>query len=247
LRDEELWELLERAGAYSVVFGVESLNQSTLDDFSKRTEVDGIHEAMERVERFKINIIPSFIIGDVEDPLEELRLIKAFWREYHHRLMRVIVAPLMEYPFQRKHRDENQLIADEQFIHHDWDYYSGDFLYFYPRAVPPSVLQKAMVETIKATMGVPYTRFLDPVYQASAWFVRHTYAPTDRRIAHYIEWLKTVERGKYDRSGHLLPPALAGDEKLRTLPIAEPHRPFKYPPILQGTAAPARAQVRSAS
>ena len=216
-RDEELWHLFDEAGVTLVVFGVESLNQASLDAFNKRNALDEIHAAMQRIEKFKVLVVTSFIIGDVDDPLKELALISEFKKTYSHKISRVVVAPLMEYPYQEKFRGQKQLIPDERFIHHDWNYYSGDYLYFYPRTVRPSVLQRELLNTIRANNRIPSGPAWSLYRRASDAFIRYSHRPIGKRIERYIEFLETIERDKYDRNGHLIPDALASDLKPRDL------------------------------
>jgi len=220
-KDEELWRLFEEAGVANVFFGVESLSQGSLDGFQKGTTVEGIHAAMARLEsyRSKVRIVASFVVGDVDDPLGELALIREFWETYHRRLQRVVIQPLMEYPFQQRNRGQHQLYGDEKFIHYDWDYYAGDYLVFYPKAVPPSVLQRAFRDTFRHVHGVPAASRRDWDYRRLQAIIRYTHHIKDHNLGRYAEHLKVLEAGKYDRSGCLVPESLADDEKPRDLRV----------------------------
>ena len=216
-RDEELWHLFEEAGVTLVVFGVESLNQSSLDGFNKRSDLDEIHSAMARIERFKTLVVTSFIIGDVDDPLKELALIRQFKKDYSRKISRVVVASLMEYPHQEKLRGQKQLIPDERFIHHDWNYYSGDYLYFYPRTVRPSVLQAELLKTIRTNNAIPSGSMWNFYRRASDAFIRYSHRPIGKRIERYIDFLRDIERDKYNGDGRLIFDALSPDDKPREL------------------------------
>jgi hypothetical protein len=220
-KDEELWRLFDEAGIANVFFGVESLSQSSLDGFHKGTTVEGIHAAMARLDDYgvKVKIVASFVVGDVDDPLRELALIRDFWQRYHHRLQRVVIQPLMEYPFQQKLRGQAQLYPDERFIHNDWDFFAGDYLVFYPRAVPPSVLQDELRRTFRFVHGVPACCRWDLRYRRLQRLIAYTHGRKDRNIGRYVDWLRVKERGKYDRSGCLIAAALEGDVKERELAI----------------------------
>ena len=200
-KDEELWRLFDEAGIANVFFGVESLNQDTLNDFNKGTAVPRIYDAMERIRSYgvKTRIVTSFIIADVEDPLKELRMIREFWREYHHQIQRVVIQPLMEYPFQEKNGRIKQLYPDEQFIHYDWNYYAGDYLIFYPTNVPPSVLQQAFLDTFREIHTVPGCPSCNLDYRIAQGVIRYSHREKERRLERYIERLKVLEKGKYDR------------------------------------------------
>jgi radical SAM superfamily enzyme YgiQ (UPF0313 family) len=244
-KDEELWRLFDEAGIANVFFGVESLSQASLDGFHKGTTVEGIHAAMERLDRYgvKVKIVASFVVGDVDDPLRELELIRDFWRRYHRRLQRVVIQPLMEYPFQQKLRGQAQLYPDEQFIHYDWDYFAGDYLVFYPRACPPSVLQQAFLDTFQTVHGVPAgDGAVRPGgrYRLGQALIRYTHRGKDRNLRHYVEYLRRAERGKYDAAGALRRETLLDDPKARSIDIGVPiRRPLRLPAPRR--AAPATA------
>jgi radical SAM family protein/B12 binding protein len=232
-KDEELWRLFDEAGIANVFFGVESLTQTSLDGFHKGTTVEGIHAAMERLDRYgvKVKIVASFVVGDVADPLRELALIRDFWRRYHQRLQRVVIQPLMEYPFQHKLRGQSQLYPDEQFIHYDWDYFAGDYLVFYPRACPPSVLQQGFLDTFAAVHGLPEGNGRsDRRYRLGQALIRYTHRGKDRNLRHYVDYLRRVERGKYDAMGALRAETLVDDPKSRSIDIGVPiRRPVRLP------------------
>jgi hypothetical protein len=225
-RDEELWRLFDEAGVANVFLGIESLVQSRLDSYHKGSTVEGIHDAMERIESYgvKAKVMASFIVGDSPDPLGELVLIRDFWQRYHRRLLRVVVQPLMDYPFQLHYRGQVQMVRDEKFIHYDWDYFGGDFLVFYPNACPPSVLQRAFLDTFATIHSTP--KGIGPAldYRLTQAFIRYTHRAKDRWLKHYIGFLERAEQGKYDSAGGLITERLAGDRKLRSIDIGLPLR-----------------------
>ncbi len=236
-KDEELWRLFDEAGVANVFFGVESLSQAALDGFQKGTTVEGIHAAMERLDAYgvKAKIVASFVVGDVDDPLQELALIRDFWRRYHRRLQRVVIQPLMEYPFQERLRGQHQLYGDEKFIHYDWDYFAGDFLVFYPEAVPPSVLQREFLKTFATVHGVPEGTQTSADFRLRQALIRSTHRGKDRNLRRYVEFLERKERGKYDRHGALIHDTLWDDDKPRDLGlptsnVLRPSRRERHPP-----------------
>jgi hypothetical protein len=167
----------------------------------------------------RTKIVASFVVGDVDDPLKELALIRDFWRRYHRRLQRVVIQPLMEYPFQEKNRGQHQLYGDEKFVHYDWDFYAGDYLVFYPKAVPASVLQEELRQTFRTVHGVPEGSRRNWDYQKLQTLIRYTHRIKDRNLGHYAAFLKEKEKGKYDRQGCLIPERLLDDPKPRDLRI----------------------------
>jgi len=235
-KDEELWRLFDEAGISNVFFGVESLSQSTLDSFQKGTSVDGIHAAMQRLRDYKVKakIVASFIVGDVDDPIQELALIQQFWRDYHSQILRVVIQPLMEYPFQDRYRGQKQLYSDNKFIHYDWDYYSGDYLVFFPKAVPPSRLQQELLNTFEVIHGVPSCCKWDLEYRATQAYIRYSHREKERRLRCYIQFLQQRETGKYDRQGCLISEALVNDRKPDEVPNHLPQSPHRWRPVSFG-------------
>jgi hypothetical protein len=225
-KDQELWSLFEQAGIANVIFGIESLNQGSLNAFNKSTTVEGIYAALDRLDRYRssIKIVASFVVGDTADPLGEMALIRDFWRRFHRRIQRVAIQPLMEYPFQKKLRGQDQLYSDEQFIHYDWDYYSGDYLVFYPTACRPSVFQEALRETFRVVHSVPDGSRHDMNYRMIQSIIRYTHRGKDRNLGRYIEFLKRMERNKYGSDGRLIPETLLSDPKPWTVDVGAPTR-----------------------
>jgi anaerobic magnesium-protoporphyrin IX monomethyl ester cyclase len=219
-KDEELWRLFDEAGIRNVFFGIESLDQSKLNEYSKGTSVRAIHDAMERVRSYRIRtkIVASFIVGDSDNPNRELALMREFFETYHEQLQRVVIQPLMEYPFQVR-RGQSQLYPDERFIHYDWDYYGGDFLVFYPKAIRPSLLQREILKTFRFVHGVPSRSRRSLDYQLSQAVIRYSHREKEHRLERYIRYLERAEEGKYDSGGRLVPEKLKTDEKATQIQI----------------------------
>ena len=225
-KHEELWRRFEPAGIANVILGVASLSQNSLDGFNKSTTVEGVHEALDRLDRSgsKIKIATSFVVGNNEDPLRETALIREFWRKFHRRIQRVAIQPPMEYPFQQKLRGQHQLYPDKPFIHYDWDYYAGDYLVFYPNACPPSVFQRALRQTFRAAPEVPEGSKEGWDYRTTQTLIRDTHQRKDRNLSRYVDFLKRMKRGKYGGDGRLKPDALTNDPKPWSVDIGAPTR-----------------------
>jgi hypothetical protein len=153
----------------------------------------------------------------------------------------------MEYPFQQKLRNQHQLYPDEQFIHYDWDFYAGDYLVFYPKAVPPSVFQEELRKTFLFLHGVPEEARRDMGYRMSQALIRYTHRGKNRNLERYVAYLKTAEQGKYDRSGALRRETLVNDVKPWTVDLGIPTRRKVRIPARAGLAPvrwPAAAEGR---
>lgn len=61
--NEELLDAMEKAGCHTIIFGIESVNEKTLQDVQKRINVEKIQKTFELCKRRKIRRAATFIIG----------------------------------------------------------------------------------------------------------------------------------------------------------------------------------------
>jgi anaerobic magnesium-protoporphyrin IX monomethyl ester cyclase len=67
VKDEELVKLMARAGLKQVFIGFESGNQEVLDGYGKDLSVDNAFKAMEILNKYKISVWASFVIGALNE------------------------------------------------------------------------------------------------------------------------------------------------------------------------------------
>jgi len=67
VKNEELVELMAKAGLKQVFIGFESGNQEVLDNYGKDLSVDNAFKAVEILKKYKISIWASFIIGALNE------------------------------------------------------------------------------------------------------------------------------------------------------------------------------------
>jgi anaerobic magnesium-protoporphyrin IX monomethyl ester cyclase len=67
VKNEELVELMAKAGLKQVFIGFESGNQEVLDNYGKDLSVDNAFKAVEILKKYKISVWASFIIGALNE------------------------------------------------------------------------------------------------------------------------------------------------------------------------------------
>ncbi|MCX7733584.1 MAG: B12-binding domain-containing radical SAM protein [bacterium] len=70
LVDEQILELMKKAGFYAFALGIESYNQKTLDFMKKKLSIQKVIDKLKLIEKYKFHVQGNFIIGY---PTENLR------------------------------------------------------------------------------------------------------------------------------------------------------------------------------
>ncbi|OGR09107.1 MAG: hypothetical protein A3K23_06665, partial [Desulfobacca sp. RBG_16_58_9] len=80
-KDEELMDLMARAGCYCVFVGLESINPATLKLYNKSQTVEGIKDCVINFHRHGIRVHGMFVFGSEEDHFQVIRDTVKFSRE----------------------------------------------------------------------------------------------------------------------------------------------------------------------
>ena len=73
VKNEELVELMAKAGLKQVFIGFESGNQEVLDNYGKDLSVDNAFKAVEILKKYKITVWASFIIGALNETKKTIK------------------------------------------------------------------------------------------------------------------------------------------------------------------------------
>jgi radical SAM superfamily enzyme YgiQ (UPF0313 family) len=146
--DRRLLEKMRAAGVHNLAVGIESLTDQTLSDFRKKSSYDMIRKSVDIFHEYGFTIMGLFIVGyDTDDP-DTFQKIRDFIKETGIEKWRI--SPLGQLPgspdqFMPAHRcflwDEFAPCGREL-----TDYINGEFVFFYPKYMKPSTLQKKIVE-----------------------------------------------------------------------------------------------------
>ena len=132
--DEELLDLMQRAGISRIYLGIESLSQRSLDNFEKKASLADIEYAMKKIRMHGMDIFGLFVFGDEEFREGDGARVAAFVRR--NGLSGVLIQPLTPFPGTELFR---KLKAENRILHENWNEYNGKVV-FQPKNVTPREL-----------------------------------------------------------------------------------------------------------
>ena len=200
--DRRLLRIMRAAGVFNLCVGIESLTDQTLRDFKKKTSYDINRKAMDIFHEHGFAITGLFIVGYDTDDLDSFERIHHFINETGIEKWRV--SPLSQMPespdqFMPAHR---YFLWDE-FAHYGRaviDYCNGEFVFFYPKHMKPSTLQKKIMEfNLAATSLTDIVRILGkrrklmPVFQRLGNNLVQRMVVKEVAASKYLEMIQEVE------------------------------------------------------
>lgn len=160
-RDDELLELMSRAGASVVYIGLESINPATLELYKKQQTVEEITYGIRRFHQFGIRVHGMFVFGGDSDTVQTIRDTVDFALETKVDTVQfLMLTPLPGTPL------FNQLETEGRLLTRDWELYDGHHVVFRPAKMSPEQLQ---VETIQAMRRFYSARNLFANYALTGW------------------------------------------------------------------------------
>ncbi len=142
--DEELLQLLHDAHLTRVLIGIESLNQSALNEIHKGQNIEDIKKAGAACEKYKIRMIASIVLGLDEDTKKDMDRSVAFAKSIHaYQLQPAILTPFPGTPVYDKFCAEHRMITT------DWSRFDMMNVTFLPNHMTPWELQETFYEASK--------------------------------------------------------------------------------------------------
>jgi radical SAM superfamily enzyme YgiQ (UPF0313 family) len=149
-KDEELMELMVRAGCYCVFVGLESINPATLKLYNKSQSVDNIKDCVINFHRHGIRVHGMFVFGSEEDHYQVIRDTVKFSRELDlDSLQYLILTPIPGTPVYQELEAQNRIFC------HDWSHYDGHHAVFQPKQLTPYELQYETIRAMKKFYSWP--------------------------------------------------------------------------------------------
>ena len=208
--DDELLDLMRKAGVHELFFGFESINDDTLKAFDKCQTRADIVRAVKKVRDYGMRIWGSFVIGGEDDRPKDIKEIVDFAIE--NDFFNLGMFPILNYP---SVEPDKELIPESRILVHSWDYMSGNFVTYFPKQMKPSTLQREMLEGYRRFYSVfrafKYLMRLRPrlaIRLLCLWIVTHR--PLRKHMERYIQYLEEAEKGLYDEQGNLIESRLKG-------------------------------------
>ncbi|MHB8068490.1 MAG: B12-binding domain-containing radical SAM protein [Desulfobaccales bacterium] len=149
-KDEELMDLMARAGCYCVFVGLESINPATLKLYNKSQTVENIKECVVNFHRHRIRVHGMFVFGSEEDHYQVIRDTVRFSRDLDlDSLQYLILTPIPGTPVYQELEAQNRIFC------HDWSHYDGHHTVFQPRQLTAYELQYETIRAMKKFYSFP--------------------------------------------------------------------------------------------
>jgi len=198
-RDDELLELMRRAGITQIYQGYESVQPETLAGYDKKQTLDKIIAAIQKLHTFGFRISGSFVVGADTDTRETVRRTVDFVLDQD--LTIAYFFPVWgHYPEQI--RGYEAIVPWYRSIFREWKYCDGNFVTHFPLRMRPSQLQRALIEAPQRVFSA--ARVLDAMkrgkYQDAKEKMTHRYMwwTIAKGLREYVPFLESLEEGLYD-------------------------------------------------
>jgi len=143
-RDDELLELMRRAGADIVYIGLESINPATLKRYNKQQTVEDISYGIRRFHQYGLRVHGMFVLGSDSDTVQTIRDTLDFALESKvDTIQFLMLTPLPGTPLFEKLEAEGRLLT------RDWQLYDGHHAVFRPAQMSPEQLQSETVQAMR--------------------------------------------------------------------------------------------------
>lgn len=141
--DEELMMLLEQAHLNRVLIGIESLNETALEQIHKGQHRDDIVRAAKACREHKIRLIASLVLGIDADSRDDIRRAVRFAKELDaYQLQPAVLTPYPGTPVMKQFQAENRMLVP------DWEQFDMMNVTFEPRNMSAWELQNDFFHAI---------------------------------------------------------------------------------------------------
>ena len=121
IRDEDLLDGYREAGVYQFMMGLEYHKNDVLNDIRKRQTVEQARKAMELLNRHKLMVMATLLIGHWEETEEDREAFLKFFGRYVDHFGLNIITPLPGTPLFYQMKQMGRIM--------DWDYRNFDYLH----------------------------------------------------------------------------------------------------------------------
>jgi radical SAM family protein/B12 binding protein len=204
-RDEELLDLMRRAGITQIYQGYESVQPETLVGYDKKQTLEKIVAAIDTLHRFEFRISGSFVVGADTDTLQTIERSIQFVLDQN--LTIAYFFPVWgHYPEQI--RGYQAIVPWYRSIFREWKYCDGNFVTHFPLRMRPSQLQRALIDAPRRVFSPG--RMLDALRRGKPQDAkeklthRYMWWTIAKGLNEYVPFLEQLESGLYDESDALL-------------------------------------------
>jgi radical SAM superfamily enzyme YgiQ (UPF0313 family) len=134
----ELLKLMRKAGLEVLMIGFESLDEQSLASYHKSQKVGDMEKNIGIIKGEGFTVLGSFMVGsNGEDAKKVLQTSDTAHRWGIDQLYYLILSP---YP------EMAEIVSPDRVFLNNWDYATGNHIYFFPQNTPPSQLQEAVLK-----------------------------------------------------------------------------------------------------
>jgi len=165
--DEELLSLLQKANFKTVLLGIESINQDTLDNINKNIKIEKIKKSISRLKKYKIKMIASLVLGLDTDTKEDIRRSVEFCKDNDaYTLQPAILTPIAGTELYKRLDNQNRIIT------YRGEYFDFMHVTFIPKQLTTYELQEEFFYSIKTFYSVKSAFRILKVFGLLAGFKR---------------------------------------------------------------------------
>ncbi len=142
--DEEILHLMRKAGCYWVHIGFESINPKSLEEVHKKQRIEDYKKAVEKFNKFGINVHGMFIFGFDEDEPNIFQKTAKFASKIKLSTVQfLILTPIPGSKLYERFKKRARIFTRK------WSFYDGHHVVFNPLKVSSYLLQKETIVAMK--------------------------------------------------------------------------------------------------
>ena len=200
-KHEDILKLMEDVGITNLHIGLEFFNNESLDYYNKHQSREQVIEALKTIKKYKLRISGSFVLGTDVDTVQTTRETVDVALKYG--VHNYIGFSLMEFP----NLSSPGLVPYNRMVIRDYDYGNGTFVFYFPKNMRPSVLQREMNHGMrrfyahKLLEDVKERNFHELYYKLSHFPL---FMQMSKHWNDHVHYLERMEEGMYDENDHLI-------------------------------------------
>ena len=197
----EMLKKLRKAGFRTLIMGIESLDNDTLNRVNKQQSLDKINKAIKAFHDAGLFISATYVVGNEEDGPGSVDRIVKF--SVDNNFSQIILLSFWGYP-----GDTETPLFPERLIMTSFDYFGGNYVVHFPKKMKPSTLQREMMRGSKEFWSLK--RCLKNALKLNfrtainILFHHYSYQGIWRQQAKYAAYLESIEQDYYDEKGNLV-------------------------------------------
>jgi len=203
-KDDELLDLMSRAGCFMVYVGFESINPRTLSLYNKHQNLDDITNCIRKLHNVSIRIHGMFVFGGDTDDMETIRSTEKFASRLNiNSIQFMMLTPLPGTPV------FDELARQGRIIHTHWAKYDAHHAVFEPKLMTAFELHtetlKAMARFYSCSAILKNLLRWDLFYTAVSIYGRRSLGKLRAPSRKYLRELKEMVSVKFDeKTGRLM-------------------------------------------